>query len=118
MAPDALFRQRFSSTEGDFYGHEPRGQGNIGQGRRQGECAGFDPFYFLPVFLGYMAAKAMKCNEIIAMMLGAFLCYPQIDAIVQDVATETAIFGIPVIKGVCARRRTFSRVVLFFFKKT
>ena len=56
-------------------------------------------FYFLPIFLGYMAAKAMKCNEIIAMMLGAFLCYPQIDAIVQNVGTETAIFGIPVIKA-------------------
>ena len=56
-------------------------------------------FYFLPIFLGYMAAKAMKCNVVIAMMLGSFLCYPQIDAIVQDVGSATAIFGIPVIKA-------------------
>ncbi len=55
-------------------------------------------FYFMPVFLGYTTAKAMKCSEIIAMVLGAFLCYPQIDALVQDVATKSTIFGLPVIK--------------------
>ena len=56
-------------------------------------------FYFLPIFLGYMTAKALKCNEIIAMTLGAFLCYPAIDKMVQDVSTQTAVFGIPVIKA-------------------
>lgn len=56
-------------------------------------------FYFMPVFLGYTAAKALKCNEIVAMTIGGFLCYPQLDAIIQDVATSTAIFGIPVMKG-------------------
>lgn len=56
-------------------------------------------FYFMPVFLGYTAAKALKCNEIIAMTIGGFLCYPQIDGIIQDVATVTKIFGLPVIKG-------------------
>ena len=56
-------------------------------------------FYFMPVFLGYTAAKALKCNEIIAMTIGGFLCYPQIDGIIQDVATVTRIFGLPVIKG-------------------
>lgn len=55
-------------------------------------------FYFMPVFLGYTTAKAMKCSEIIAMVLGAFLCYPQIDALIQDVATKSTIFGLPVIK--------------------
>ncbi len=56
-------------------------------------------FYFMPVFLGYTAAKAVKCNEIIAMTIGGFLCYPQVDAIIQDVSTATAIFGLPVMKG-------------------
>lgn len=56
-------------------------------------------FYFMPIFLGYTAAKALKCNEIIAMTIGGFLCYPQIDAIIQDISTVTRIFGIPVVKG-------------------
>lgn len=56
-------------------------------------------FYFMPVFLGYTAAKALKCNEIIAMVLGGFLCYPQVDKIIQDVATQTNIFGLPVVKA-------------------
>ncbi len=56
-------------------------------------------FYFMPVFLGYTAAKAMKCNEIVAMSIGGFLCYPQLDAIIQDVSRVTRILGIPVIKG-------------------
>ncbi|RGC46917.1 beta-glucoside-specific PTS transporter subunit IIABC [Absiella sp. AM29-15] len=56
-------------------------------------------FYFMPIFLGYTAAKALKCNEFIAMTIGGFLCYPQIDAIIQDASTATSIFGLPVIKG-------------------
>lgn len=56
-------------------------------------------FYFMPVFLGYTAAKALKCNEIVAMTIGGFLCYPQLDAIIQDVTSVTRILGIPVIKG-------------------
>lgn len=56
-------------------------------------------FYFMPIFLGYTAAKALKCNEIIAMMLGAFLCYPQVDALIQNVAAPSDIFGLPVIKA-------------------
>ncbi len=55
-------------------------------------------FYFMPIFLAYTAAKALKTNHIIAMMLGAFLCHPTIDAMIQDVATKSTIFGLPVIK--------------------
>ena len=29
-------------------------------------------FYFIPIFLAYTAAKALKCSTIVAMMLGAF----------------------------------------------
>ncbi|MCI9252872.1 MAG: PTS transporter subunit EIIC [Lachnospiraceae bacterium] len=55
-------------------------------------------FYFMPVFLAYTAAKALKCNQIIAMVLGGFLCHPVVDALIQDVATPSTIFGLPVIK--------------------
>ena len=55
-------------------------------------------FYFMPIFLAYTAAKALKTNHIIAMMLGGFLCHPTIDAMVQDIATKSTIFGLPVIK--------------------
>lgn len=56
-------------------------------------------FYFLPIFLGYTAARALKCNEVITMVLAGFLCYPQVDAIIQDTATSTSIFGLPVVKA-------------------
>lgn len=55
-------------------------------------------FYFMPVFLAYTSAKALKCNQVIAMVLGAFLCHPTIDTLVQDVATSSTIFGLPVVK--------------------
>lgn len=55
-------------------------------------------FYFMPVFLAYTSAKALKCNQVIAMVLGAFLCHPTIDTLIQDVATSSTIFGLPVVK--------------------
>lgn len=55
-------------------------------------------FFFMPIFLAYTAAKALKTNHIIAMMLGGFLCHPTIDAMVQDIATKSTIFGLPVVK--------------------
>lgn len=55
-------------------------------------------FYFIPIFLAYTAAKAIKCSPIMAMVLGAFLCHPNIDALVQDVDTKSTIFGLPVVK--------------------
>ncbi len=55
-------------------------------------------FYFMPIFLAYTAAKAIKCNEIIAMVIGGFLCHPTIEAMMQDVGTKSTIFGLPVIK--------------------
>lgn len=55
-------------------------------------------FYFMPIFLAYTASKALKCNQVIAMILGAFLCHPAIDAMIQDVATKSTVFGLPVQK--------------------
>jgi PTS system beta-glucosides-specific IIC component len=55
-------------------------------------------FYFMPIFLAYTAAKALKCNQVIAMVIGGFLCHPTIDAMIQDVETKSTIFGLPVVK--------------------
>ncbi len=55
-------------------------------------------FYFMPIFLAYTTSKALKCSTVISMILGAFICHPTIDALVQDVATTSTIFGLPVIK--------------------
>ena len=55
-------------------------------------------FYFMPIFLAYTAAKAIKCNQVIAMVLGGFLCHPVIDALIQDVENPSSILGLPVIK--------------------
>ncbi|MGH2152862.1 PTS transporter subunit EIIC, partial [Enterococcus faecalis] len=35
-------------------------------------------FYFMPLILGYSAAKVFKTNEYNAMVIGATLCYPTI----------------------------------------
>lgn len=55
-------------------------------------------FYFMPIFLAYTAAKALKCSPVIAMVLGGFLCHPTIDALIQDVGSKSTIFGLPVVK--------------------
>ena len=55
-------------------------------------------FCYMPIFLAYTSAKAFKCSKINAMVLGAFLCHPVIDALIQDVSTVNTIFGLPVIK--------------------
>lgn len=55
-------------------------------------------FYYMPIFLAYTTAKALKCNKIIAMVLGAFLCHPIIDAMMLDTTTASTIFALPVVK--------------------
>lgn len=57
-------------------------------------------FYFMPIFLAMTCAKAMKCNQVIAMVIGGTLCYPAIDALIQNTEVMTTIFGLPVVKGV------------------
>lgn len=56
-------------------------------------------FYFMPIFLAYTTARALKTNPFISMALGAFLVYPEVESIMMDYTTETTIFGLPVIKG-------------------
>lgn len=56
-------------------------------------------FYYMPIFLAFTAAKALKTSQFTAAIIGGLLVYPQIDAIVQDVGTATRVLGMPVIKG-------------------
>lgn len=94
-------------------------------------------FYYMPVFLAYTAAKALKCNEIIAMVLGGFICHPTIDGLMTKIdettgtLTKSNIFGLPVIKvmfGEGSSARIFSYtesvipiilavIVLYFLEK-
>ncbi|HZJ86659.1 MAG TPA: glucose PTS transporter subunit IIA, partial [Erysipelothrix sp.] len=70
-------------------------------------------FYFMPIFLAMTAAKALKTNEVISMVLGGLLTYPAFDAMIQDIGTKTTIFGLPVIKaswGTGEMARVFSYV--------
>ncbi len=55
-------------------------------------------FYFFPIFLGYTTAKALKCNEIVAMMVGAFLVFPAIDQMVTATDINSTFLGIPIPK--------------------
>lgn len=67
-------------------------------------------FYFMPIVLGYTAAKRFKVNEFIGMAIGIALCYPAMvnstaGTVLGTVFTGTAFemsyyltfFGIPVI---------------------
>lgn len=56
-------------------------------------------FYFMPIFLAYTTAEALKTNKFTAMVLGGFLVYPQVNDLMLDYTTKTTIFGLPFIKG-------------------
>lgn len=56
-------------------------------------------FYFMPIFLAYTTAKALKTDKFTSMLLGGFLVYPQINEMMLDYQTQTSIFGLPFIKG-------------------
>lgn len=56
-------------------------------------------FYYMPIFLACTAAKALKTSQFTAMILGGLMVYPQIDAMMQDVAHGTRVLGIPMVKG-------------------
>ena len=56
-------------------------------------------FYFMPIFLAMTCAKAFRCNRVMAMVVGASLVYPQMDALIQNTEQATTIFGLPVLKN-------------------
>ncbi|MBB5264946.1 PTS system beta-glucosides-specific IIC component [Catenibacillus scindens] len=53
-------------------------------------------FYFLPIILGYTAAKKFNVNVIVGMIIGGALCYPAIQADALAAAGD-AIGSIPLI---------------------
>ena len=55
-------------------------------------------FYFMPVILGYSAAKVFKTNEYIAMVIGATLCYPPIVSLMTE-ESAVILFGLHVTKA-------------------
>lgn len=55
-------------------------------------------FYFMPVILGYSAAKVFKTNEYIAMVIGVTLCYPTIVSLMTEESAVT-LFGLHVTKA-------------------
>lgn len=55
-------------------------------------------FFFMPIILGCTAAKVFKTNEIIAMILGATLCYPAFTALMSGDA-QVKLLGISLTKA-------------------
>lgn len=53
-------------------------------------------FYFLPIILGYTAAKKFNVNLIVGMLIGATLCYPAIQADTLSAAGE-ALGSLPLV---------------------
>lgn len=52
------------------------------------------PFYFLPVLVGFTAAKKLKCNQMLGAMCGLVLLHPVFTALVGS-QTPTDFFGMP-----------------------
>lgn len=55
-------------------------------------------FYFMPIILGYTAAKVFKAHEFISMIIGATLCYPSIVNLMAS-KTEVTLFTIELTKA-------------------
>ena len=55
-------------------------------------------FYFMPIILGYTAAKVFKAHEFISMIIGATLCYPSIVNLMTS-KTEVTLFTIELTKA-------------------
>lgn len=56
-------------------------------------------FYFLPIILGWSAAKQLGCSQVLGMMMGGVLLAPELQEIVASAAetgiTTMSIYGIP-----------------------
>lgn len=66
-------------------------------------------FYFLPIYIGYTACKALNMNPIYGLFIGAMLLVPEFISLV-GVRETFSIFGIPV--PVASYAQTFLPVVL------
>lgn len=63
------------------------------------QAAGDGFFYFLPIILGYMAAKKFKSNEFIGVAIGASMLYPDLAALSQNTPLFTLFEGVPIIES-------------------
>lgn len=58
-------------------------------------------FYFMPIFLGWSAAKQLGCSQTLGLMMGGVLIAPEmitlVNAAAETGATTTAVYGIPAI---------------------
>lgn len=58
-------------------------------------------FYFMPLILGWSAAKQLGCSQALGMMMGGVLIAPEmmtlVNAAAESGATTTAIYGIPAL---------------------
>ena len=55
-------------------------------------------FYFMPIILGYTAAKVFKAHEFISMIIGATLCYPSMVSLMTS-KSEVTFFAIELTKA-------------------
>jgi PTS system beta-glucosides-specific IIC component len=55
-------------------------------------------FYFLPIILGYTAAKVFKTSQVLSMIIGGTLCYPAFTALMTGKAA-VSFLGLPVTKA-------------------
>lgn len=85
-------------------------------------------FYFLPVVLGYTAAKKFKMNEFTGIALGIALCYPTMTSLTSgevlgtlfagsafEMSYYTTFFGIPVIMPKSGYTSSVIPIVLCLF---
>lgn len=59
-------------------------------------AAGDAVFYFMPLILGYSAAKKLKCDPVISMSIGGALIYPNLVSFMSS-AESVTFLGLPVI---------------------
>lgn len=53
-------------------------------------------FYFMPIILGYSAAKKFKCDPVVAMAIGGSLVYPTLVTFMST-ADSVSFLGLPVV---------------------
>lgn len=63
-------------------------------------------FYFMPIYVGYTAAKKLKVNPALGMFMGGILIAPELIAMVAKGRTTFSVYGIP------ARISNYSQTIL------
>lgn len=56
-------------------------------------------FYFLPIVLGYTAAKKFKVNEFVGMAIGMAMLYPKLAAMKAGEPLMTLFSGVPIVES-------------------